>query len=144
MKFLRASIASLIYIISPFAYSCVIPDLQYYIKFRPNTAELGKEEATKIAKWFIDWREKEGIKYAIVFSNVTKNDSDFNQFSNQRVKNITSLLTPLLEEKTEIKYGNFLRNYSVEKSKNDDLNEVQISIQPECKRTGNCCGGNSR
>ncbi|WP_133854708.1 hypothetical protein [Comamonas sp. JUb58] len=144
MRFLKATLASLIYISSPLAYSCVIPDLQYYIKFSPDTSELGKEEATKIAKWLIDWREKEGIKYAIVFSNITKEDRDFNQVSNQRVKNIASLLTPLLEEKTEIKYGTSIRNYSVEKSKYDDLNEIQISIQPECKRTGNCCGGNSR
>ncbi|GAB2823241.1 hypothetical protein GCM10027276_27070 [Comamonas piscis] len=144
MNYLRALIASLLYLLPPFVYSCVIPDLQYYIKFSPDTAELGKEEATKIAKRIIYWREKEGIKYIIVFFNVTKDDNNFNQVSHQRVKNITSLIKPLLEEKTEIKYGASIRDYSIEKSKYDDLNEVQISIQPECKINGNCCGGDRR
>lgn len=144
MKILKSIIFSISFFITFSATGCVIPDLQHYINFGPTDTTIGSKKAKEIAKWLIFWREREGIKYIIIFSESIKNNQHFNAISNQRIQNITSLITPLLEEQREIKYGRTSHDPSASLEKTKTINEIQISIQPQCKRSGNCCGGNSR
>lgn len=102
---------------------------------------MGRVKAKDIADCLIFWRERERINHIIIFSDSIRNDEHFNALSDQRVQNINFLITPLLEEKTEIKYCRAFHDQC--EAATGAMNEVQISIQPQCKRSGNCCGGNS-
>lgn len=129
---------------SPSIFACMIPDLQYYINFKPQEASLGSKKAKEIAEWLIFWREREGIDHVIIFSDSIRDDKNFKFISEERIKNITSLIKPIIGEESKIKYGITFHDFSPGSAGSEIINEIQISIQPQCKRTGNCCGGNSR
>ncbi len=134
----------LLCILSSAAFStsaCSIPDLQRSVKFDPDSANLGMKDASALVDWFIYWRDSEGIEYALVFAKSIQDEEGFTPLSRLRMKNISLLLEPLLKDNATIEYSGMQYPPMPKKAKNALLNEIDISIQPQCKKSGNCCGG---
>lgn len=126
------------------AYACKPGDLQKYIKFEENTSQMGADKALDLAMWFLYWRDDRGISYAIVFANSNKDDEKSQKLTDERLKNISKLLSNMAGVTRKIDYINSPIQAKSERDADYSFNTVEISIQPKCSETNSCCGGGGR
>ncbi|WP_280189945.1 hypothetical protein [Delftia sp. PS-11] len=120
-------------------FACKPGGLQQHIEFEEGSSAVGATKARDLALWFLDWRDGRGISYVMVFSNSKENDKYTKNLSNERLKNISSLIGPLAGDRVSIKYMNSPINQNSKRISHYFLNTIEISVQPKCTETGTCC-----
>ena len=127
-------------VVSSSASACSLAGLQHSVRFAPNSAAMGTENARALAEWFVGWRDGLGISYGHVISQSVKGDGKGSgHLANERLRNIARLLEPLNVRQVSMQSGDVPLDKRPAGLAAGVLDVIELSIQPACAETGTCC-----
>jgi len=119
------------------AFPCSFAGLEHEIKFEPQSAALGTENALALVDWFITRRDGIGV-IDIWISVYSVDNSHALAISRERMRNIAKIIKPLNKNDVPVEFSirgpvpvrgplAFLSNHAV------------VVVQPACLKTNTCC-----